>query len=93
MLYSFILLLEGKAYKVFSESSKLELTEKFPANNFASSDAKENTSGPLNKDSIYSKLTFVENNISNSQKAKRVKYLGSDILFCFISARKYVAPN
>ena len=39
ILYSFRLVLEGKTGKEIPESSKLELLEKFSANNFVLSDA------------------------------------------------------
>ena len=45
ILYSFRL---GKTGKEIHESSRLEFLEKFSANNFALSDAEDNTSGPLN---------------------------------------------
>ena len=38
--------------KEIPESSRLEFLEKFPANNFALSDAEDNTSGPLNRGGI-----------------------------------------
>ena len=37
------------------------------------------------KQKRYSRFTFVENTISNTPKVIRVKFLGSDWLFCFIS--------
>ena len=46
---SFRLVLEGKAGKEIPESSRFEFLEKFLANNFALSDAEDNTSGPLNR--------------------------------------------
>ena len=49
---SFILVLEGKTGKETPESSRLEFKEKFSANNFALSDAEDNTSGPLNRGGI-----------------------------------------
>ena len=49
ILYSFKLVLEGKTGKEIPESSRLEFIEKFSANNFALSDAEDNTSGPLNR--------------------------------------------
>ena len=52
ILYSFKLVLEGKTGKEIPESSRLELLEKFLANNFALSDAEDNTSGPLNRGGI-----------------------------------------
>ena len=52
ILSSFKLVLEGKTGKEISESSRLEFLEKFSANNFALSDAEDNTSGPLNRGGI-----------------------------------------
>ena len=49
ILCSFKLVLEGKTGKEISESSTLEFLEKFSANNFALSDAEDNTSRPLNR--------------------------------------------
>ena len=45
ILFSFKLVLEGKRSKEITESSRLEFLEKFTANNFALSDAQDNTSG------------------------------------------------
>ena len=52
ILCSFKLVLKGKTGKEIPESSKLEFTEKFSANNFALSDAEDNTSRPLNRGGI-----------------------------------------
>ena len=41
-----------KKGKKIPESSRLEFLEKFSANNFALSDAEDNTSGPLNRGGI-----------------------------------------
>ena len=49
ILCSFRLLREGKTGKDIPELSRLEFLEKFSANNFALSDAEDNTSGPLNR--------------------------------------------
>ena len=49
---SFRLVLEGKTGEKIPESSRLEFLEKFSANNFALSDAEDNTSRPLNRESI-----------------------------------------
>ena len=49
ILCIFKLVLEGKTGKEIPEPSKFEFLEKFLANNFALSDADDNTSGPLNK--------------------------------------------
>ena len=52
ILCSFRLVLEGKTGKEIPESSRFEFLEKFLANNFALSDAEDNTSGPLNREGI-----------------------------------------
>ena len=52
ILCSFRLVLEGKTGKEIPESSRLEFLEKVLANNFALSDAEDNTSGPLNRGGI-----------------------------------------
>ena len=52
ILCSFKLVLEEKTGKEIPESSRLEFLEKFSANNFALSDAEDNTSGPLNRGGI-----------------------------------------
>ena len=46
---SFKLVLEGKTGKEIPESSRLELIEKFSGNNFALSNAEDNTSGLLHR--------------------------------------------
>ena len=52
ILCSFRLVLEGKTGKEITESSRFEFLERFLANNFALSDAEDNTSGPLNRGAI-----------------------------------------
>ena len=49
---SFRLVLEGKTGREIPESSGLEFLEKFFANNFALSEAEDNTSGSLNRKGI-----------------------------------------
>ena len=49
ILCSFKLVLGGKTGKEIPESSRSEFLEKFSANNFALSDAEDNTYGPLNR--------------------------------------------
>ena len=44
VLYGFRLILEGQTGKEIPESSRLEFLVKFSANNFALSDAEDNTS-------------------------------------------------
>ena len=52
ILCSFKLVLEGKTGKEIPESSRLEFLEKFSGNNFALSDAEDNTSRSLNRGGI-----------------------------------------
>ena len=52
ILCNFRLVLEKKTGKKIPESSRLESLEKFSANNFALSDAKDNTYQPLNRGGI-----------------------------------------
>ena len=52
ILCSFRLVLDGKTGKEIPESSRLEFLEEFSANNFALSNAEDNTSGPLNRGGI-----------------------------------------
>ena len=52
ILCSFRLVIEGRTGKEIPESSRFEFLEKFLANNFALSDAEDNTSGPLKKGGI-----------------------------------------
>ena len=67
ILCSFRLVLEGKTGKQIPESSKLEFLEKFLPNNFALSDAEDNTSGPLIRGSI-SDLSLLRTLLANLQK-------------------------
>ena len=52
ILCNFKLVLGGKTGKEIPQSSRLEFIEKFSANNFALSDAEDNTSRPLNRGGI-----------------------------------------
>ena len=52
ILCSFKFVVEGKTGQKIRESSRLEFWEKFSANNFALSDAEENTSRLLNRGGI-----------------------------------------
>ena len=86
ILCSYRLVLQGKTGKETPESSRLE----FSANNFALSDAEDN-SRPLNRGGI-ADLPF-ENTIGNSPKVLQAKFLGSDGLFCFISTCNLAASR
>ena len=52
ILHSFRLVLEGKTSKEISETSRLVFLENFSGNNFALSDAEDNTSRRLNRGGI-----------------------------------------
>ena len=52
ILCSFRSVLEGKTGKEIPESSRLEFSEEFLTNNFALSDAEDNTASPLNRGGI-----------------------------------------
>ena len=85
ILGSFRLVLEAKTGKEIPEPSRLEFLEKFLADNFVLSDAKDNTSGPLNRGGI-ADLTFLRMQLA---KVRRAKFLGSDGLFCVITVSKF----
>ena len=91
---SFRLVLESKTDKEIPESSRLEFLEKFSANNFALSDAEDNTPWLLNGEGI-TDLPLLRTLLAIHQKSRessfesRVKFLGSDGLLCFISICKF----
>ena len=66
---SFKLVLEGKTGKEIPESSRLEFLEKFSANNFALSDAEDNTYGSLHKGGI-ADLSLVRTLLAIRQKSR-----------------------
>ena len=71
ILCSFKLVLEWKSGKEIPESSRLEFLKKFSANNFALSDAKHNTSGPLNRGSI-ADLSLLRTLLAIRQKSEEL---------------------
>ena len=79
ILCSFRLVIEGKTGTEIPESSRLEFSEKFQANNSNLSDAKDNTSRPLNRGSIADLPLF-----SNLWEVQGMRFLAKDGLFCFI---------
>ena len=77
-LCSFKLVLEGKTGNEIPESSRLEFLEQFLANNFALSDAEDNTSGLLNIGGI-ADLPLLRTLLAiRSPKVPRAKFLGSN---------------
>ena len=70
---SFRLLLRGKTGKEINESSRLEFLEKFSANNFASSNGEDNTSGPLNRRGI-ADLPLLKTLLAIPQKSREPSF-------------------
>ena len=73
ILCSFKLVLEGKPGKEIPESSRLEFLQKFSANNFALSDAEDNTSGPLNRGGI-ANLPLLRTILAIRQKSREPSF-------------------
>ena len=88
VLCSFSLVLEKKTGKEIPESSRLEFLEKFLANNFALSDAEDNTSGPLNRGGI-ADLPLLRPLLVIRQNYQEPSFWVSDRLFLFISICKF----
>ena len=87
VLCSFTLILEGKTGKVIPESSRLEFLGKFLANNFALSDADDNTSGPLNRGGI-ADLPLLRTLLAIRQKSREPsfwKVMDSFVLVAYAS--------
>ena len=87
ILCSFKLVLEGKTVKEIPESSRLEFLEKFSANNFALSDAEDNTSGPLNRGGI-ADLPLLRTLLAIRQKSQEPSFwevIGSFVLLAYAS--------
>ena len=82
ILCSFKLVLEGKTGKETPESSRLELKEKFSANNFALSDAEDNTSGPLNRGGI-ADLPLLRTLLAICQKSREPSFW--EVMDSFVS--------
>ena len=73
MHFQIRLVLEGKTGKEIPESSILEFLEKFLANNFALSDAEDNTSSPLNRGGI-ADLTLLRTLLAICQKSQEPSF-------------------
>ena len=84
---SFKLVLEGKTRKETTESSGLEFKEKFSANNFALSDAEDNTSGPLNRGGI-ADLPLLRTLLAIHQKSREPSFwevMDSFVLLTYVT--------
>ena len=89
ILCSFRLVLEGKTGKEIPESSRFEFSEKFLANNFALSDAEDNTSGPPNRGGI-ADLPLLRTLLAIGQKSQEPSFWEvMDELFCFSKICKF----
>ena len=87
ILCSFRLILEGKTGKAIPDSSRLEFLEKFSANNFALSDAEDNTSGPLNRGGI-ADLSLLRTLLAIRQKSREPSFwevMDSFVLLAYAS--------
>ena len=87
ILCSFRLVLEGKTGKEIPESSRLEFKENFSANNFALSDAEDNTSGPLNRGGI-ADLPLLRTLLAIRQKSREPSFwevMDSFVLLAYAS--------
>ena len=84
---SFRLVLEGKAGKEIPEASRLELLEKFLANNFVLSDAEDNIPRLLYR-GVKADLPLLRTLLAACQKSREPK-VWEMILFCFSSICKF----
>ena len=87
ILCSFRLVAEGKTGKEMTESSRLEFLEKFLANNFAFSDAENNTSRSLNRGGI-ADLPLLRTLLAIRQKSREPSFwevMDSFVLLAYAS--------
>ena len=87
ILSSLRLVLEGKAGKEISESSRLEFLEKLSANNLALLDAEDNTSGLLNTRRV-AHLPFLRTLLAIGQTSSKPSFcqvIESFVLLAYIS--------
>ena len=87
ILCSFKLVLEGKTDNETPESSRLEFKEKFSENNFALSDADDNTSSPLNRGGI-ADLPLLRTLLAICQKSREPSFwevMDSFVLLAYAS--------
>ena len=82
ILCSFRLVLEGKIGKEITESSRLEFLQKFVGNNFALSDAEDNTSNPLNRGST-ADLPLLRTLLAIRQKSREPSFW--EVIDSFVS--------
>ena len=88
ILCIFRLDLEGETGKGIPESSRLDFVEKFVAKNFALSDTEDNTSGPLNEESI-TDLSSLRTLLAIRQKSREPSFwevINSFVLITYASS-------
>ena len=73
ILRCFRLVPQGKAGKEIPESSRFQFSEKLLANNFALSDAEDNTSGPSNRKGI-ANLPLLRTLLATDQKSREPSF-------------------
>ena len=81
ILRSFKLVLEGKTGNEIPESPRSEFLEKFSANNFALSDAEDNTCSPLNRGGIPD-LPSLKTLLAIRQKSREPGFW--EVMVCFV---------
>ena len=87
ILCSFRLVMEVKTGKEIPDSSKLEFLEMFSANNFALSDAEDNTSGLLNR-GVIANLPLLRTLLAIHQKSQEPSFwevMDSFVLLAYAS--------
>ena len=92
ILCSFKLVLEGKTGKEIPESSRLEFLERFSVNNFALSDAEDNTSGPSNRRSI-ADLPLLRTLLAICQKARDPSFWEAVDYFVLVAYARLTASR
>ena len=91
-IYSFKLVLEGKTGKEIPESSRLEFLEKFSANNFALSDAEDNTSRLLNRRGV-ADLPLFRTLLAIHQKSREPSFWAVMDSFVLLAYARLVASR
>ena len=87
ILCSLRIVLEGKTAKEIPKSSRFEFSEKFLGNNFALSDAEDNSSGPLNRGGI-ADLPLLRTLLAIRQKSREPSFwemMDSFVLIAYAS--------
>ena len=92
ILCSFRLVLEGKTGKEIPESSRFEFSEKFLANNFALSDAVDNTPGPLRRGGI-TDLHLLRTLLAICQKSQEPSFWEVMVSFALVAYASLAASR